>query len=276
MVGCSATRGPTSGSWVAGASSSPPFLDAVELPDPHPGARRRLRHRQPHPGGRRALAGLRGRGRRPVGAVRRGGARAWSACSASRVRFEVGERREPAARRRLGGCRPRPPRAHLRARRRPRGRADAPGHPARRRAGRRGVGLRRADADAAHPVGRRRAARPHGGRPGRGDHAAGAPRWAHRPVAALGPRRRRRQPGGGLDQLRGLRRLLAAVPAWPGPGGRVRRRPLGCRPRRLAGRGRRHRRPGTVHDEAATVGDGPFDLSATAWWVRGTVPARET
>jgi SAM-dependent methyltransferase len=24
---------------------------------------------------------------------------------------------------------------------------------------------------------------------------------------------------------------------------------------------------------AATVGDGPFDLSATAWWVRGTVPA---
>ena len=30
-----------------------------------------------------------------------------------------------------------------------------------------------------------------------------------------------------------------------------------------------------LRDEvAATVGDGPFDLSATAWWVRGTVPAR--
>jgi SAM-dependent methyltransferase len=29
-----------------------------------------------------------------------------------------------------------------------------------------------------------------------------------------------------------------------------------------------------LRDEvAATVGDGPFDLSATAWWVRGTVPA---
>ena len=237
---------------------APQLLDAVALPGTEVRRRRRVRYRPPRGRRGRALARVPGARRRPVPVLRGGRRRA----TGRHLRDSPGGRRDgPAGRGRLRRCRARLPRAELRARTRSRGVGDVAGHACGRRGGGIRVGLRGWHGHAAHLLGCRRPPRP----------ARAASGRRHHPAVALG------RPGRGCGE-----RLVSSTSSRESsPCSRPSRRsrttgsPSSSGPARPAptspgcsDAGRAALRA----DLEGHLGQGPFELTARARWVRGTVP----